>query len=310
MKARSFIDWVSFTLPLSRPLSFAELWDKVAVVTHTETRLWTRCNPLYGYDMAFTYGVGIMAMAHSFKPEMGIHVQLSGGGLETIIPNVGGVYELLDEIEASEGKVTRLDISIDAFDSGMEISMLELLIDDERTVKASSKHLAISSSGGGKTLYVGSRQSERYLRIYNKSAERLAAGADNAFSDDWKRIELEVKGKKAQALAHTLVAAEKPQAAIIRDWIVGFIDFPQYDVWRAVMGETSAIMSISHRKLTNSRKWLLSTVCTAIAKELIKDRDFTQAFQDSLESALWDAWNAANPSLPQIRPDVKIVIDG
>lgn len=309
MKTRSFIDWISFTLPLARPLSFTELWDTIAVFTHTEARMWTRTNALYGYDMAFTYGVGVIAMAHSFRPEMGLHFQVSGQGLELIIANVGGVYELMDEIAAREGKVTRLDVSIDVFDSALSIETLEILMTHADTVTSATKHMAISSQGGGKTLYVGSRQSERFLRIYNKAAERLAAGADNAQSDDWKRIELEVKGAKAQALAMTLLEARKPQDSIIRDWIVGFINFRQYDIWNTIMGTTSAKMSISHRKLTNSRKWLLGVVARAIAKEVCKDWEFAQELGDAIEEAITDELLEKNPDMLTPYPSVKIYLD-
>jgi hypothetical protein len=239
---------------------------------------------------------------------MGIHFQVSGTGLKSLFPDVGGVYALLGKIIALDGKVTRLDVALDAIDSGLSISELQLLIDDPQTVKSSSKHLAIASQGGGQTLYVGSRQSERYLRIYNKAAERLAAGADNSLSSDWIRIELEVKGEKAKALADTLASSITPPDETIRQWIVAFIDFKEHAIWQAVMGQEGARMAISHRKLTNSRKWLLGTVARAIAKELMKQDGFRVEFEAALEKAIDDEIETAKAGFEDTGARVTIML--
>lgn len=46
--------------------------------------------------------------------------------------------------------------------------------------------------GKARTLYVGSRNSRTFLRIYEKTAERLAAG-DHNVPENWVRVELEYK---------------------------------------------------------------------------------------------------------------------
>jgi DNA relaxase NicK len=65
-----------------------------------------------------------------------------------------------------------------------------------------SKRTLIVDSLGGSTLYIGSRVSDRYARLYDKGVEQkqLARGK-------WYRLELEVKGNSAQPLADGLLSA-------------------------------------------------------------------------------------------------------
>jgi hypothetical protein len=308
MQTRCFIDWLSFTLPIKRALLFGELWDFVAHTTRTYYQKWTRCGALYGYDMAFSYGVGVIAMAHSYRPEMGVHFQLSGQGIGTLLGNYGAVYVFLDELKKIGAKVTRIDVAIDVFDSGLKIGSLADALKWGEARTSSAKHMLIRGSDGGETLYIGSRQSERFCRIYNKAAERLAQGADNDQSSDWIRIELEVKADKAKALFHTLTNDDQLPHETIQAWIKAFIDFPDEKVWRAILGRDNVRMEISHRKLTNSRKWLLGTVCDAIAKELVKDPSFAPEIQSALLLAIEEQIRLTLPQTTFLTPVVTIEI--
>jgi len=65
-----------------------------------------------------------------------------------------------------------------------------------------AKRTLITDSDGGSTLYVGSRTSDRFARLYDKGIEQAAFRAGK-----WWRFELEVKGNSSQRIADRLLSA-------------------------------------------------------------------------------------------------------
>lgn len=94
-------------------------------------------------------------------------------------------------------QVSRLDVAIDYEEEGSFDKLAKMLIN-----YAKSSTLKTSTAGdwvkhiGGKTLYLGSRSSPTYLRLYEKGKEQASKGFDTV-NPHWTRCELEVKpGKK------------------------------------------------------------------------------------------------------------------
>jgi DNA relaxase NicK len=71
-----------------------------------------------------------------------------------------------------------------------------------------AKRTLITDSDGGSTLYIGSRSSDRFARLYDKGREQRALPAGK-----WWRLELEVKGKSSQKVAEQLLSVETPDRA-------------------------------------------------------------------------------------------------
>lgn len=78
---------------------------------------------------------------------------------------------------------------------------------------------------GGYTCYLGARESDRFLRIYNKEAECKAtddpAGAER-YRGCW-RYELETKATMAAQVAQ-VVAEREDRAEYVRDYLVSFVE--------------------------------------------------------------------------------------
>lgn len=83
---------------------------------------------------------------------------------------------------------------------------------------ADDRHLNVSHAGDwhraekGRTLYIGSRKSEQFIRLYEKGLEQRGKAptpeAAEAIPDDWTRLELVAKPQKAHRRA--LLAAMEP----------------------------------------------------------------------------------------------------
>lgn len=111
------------------------------------------------------------------------------------------------EWSLSNGKVTRADYAIDDHEGLVTLERITNANDNDCIVTRWTKMSCIKNmKGAGWTVYVGSRNGETMLRVYDKAAEQGVTG-------HWVRVELETKGKLADNLAR-LVLSEGNQAVI------------------------------------------------------------------------------------------------
>lgn len=95
--------------------------------------------------------------------------------------------------------VQRADVAID-FDEEKAFDIIQKLgrnVADEYGLKLS--FLGDWERGTGRTLYLGSRQSPNYLRIYEKGHEQRQKGLIPDASENWVRVEFELKPKSKKA---------------------------------------------------------------------------------------------------------------
>lgn len=83
----------------------------------------------------------------------------------------------------------------------------------------------IQDAAGGETVYLGRRESEYFLRVYNKGAECIATGDDQGaerYRACW-RYELEIKGALSQAVA-TLVADHPAPSTYVQNYLYTYCE--------------------------------------------------------------------------------------
>jgi DNA relaxase NicK len=130
------------------------------------------------------------------------------------------------------------------------------------------KRTLIQNSDGGSTLYIGSRQSDLFARLYDKGVEQAAC-----VPGQWWRLELEIKHERALTVARTLhfaVAHTQQLTSIVAGY---FLDrtgmrIPSYDVSAVCNGEPR-VTTADQKVLWLSRgvrptvRWLLDRQETA-----------------------------------------------
>lgn len=95
-------------------------------------------------------------------------------------------------VRAESWRITRCDIALDVVNSGVSVIDHWTGRLEERAMERRGKAQLILNRNGD-TILVGSRTSDRYIRIYDKAKEQKRQG-------DWVRIEIEIKGKAAHNL--------------------------------------------------------------------------------------------------------------
>jgi len=174
---------------------------------------------------------------------------------------------------------TRIDVALDIYNSGVSVRQIyDELMWGNIKVPTRSITLITAHAGSmtGETMYCGSRESERYLRVYDKGLEQNSAKAG-----EWIRIELEIKGKRAKAAFAMALASN--EATLVASELSSFVS-SDLQWWKdALKGFYALPVSMQSRPISNRRKWLLGQVSMALANELRDDPNFWETLRVSVD---------------------------
>lgn len=131
-----------------------------------------------------------------WSEEQGMLIRISGSLCEQVWPN----------ISLSNLRLTRLDLRVDVEE---EINLLQWY----QTQREQSGRVS-SSIINDSTLYIGSRKSERFWRVYDKALEQGIPGP-------LYRIEVELKGKRARQALPYLLAGKRGE--LFRSSAIGIV---------------------------------------------------------------------------------------
>jgi len=223
-----------------------------------------------GYDTTLSNDLGVRLSWHSERRDMGVHVQYSGGCLNRWRNEQISPRQIAQFHHARYDRCSRIDLALDAENEGLSILKLSAAMRKGKALTRTDKFSHIKSNDGGETLYIGSRVSELFMRIYNKAAEQGNKPENPA---DWIRIELECKGERAKQIGAVLaMRTETDMALFARGLIKDFIDFPDR-VWSRIVGDTAIHIGKSQEKSGKTREWLLGTVAPAMARYIQETGD-------------------------------------
>jgi hypothetical protein len=227
------------------------------------------CYPLHGYNAGLKFSDGRMEFTHTTRPDMGLHIQWDGASLDalTITP-----LELVQFLSKTDARFTRIDLAVDAQNHNLKPEDATNEIRAKRYKCRSKKNPCwFDPTFGGWTQYCGTKASEIHLRIYDKAAEL-------GIRSDYTRVELVVRGKRAQAAASAIVSGTD-----YRSLVAGYVDFPEWKEWREIM-VADAVALPAEKKTTATDLWLLNQCAKTLARRLdeLGDDDLWFKFLDQV----------------------------
>jgi len=277
------LDYLAFTLPYTYE-NMDYLWDFFDNMGWDELGYGGM-----GYQKSIALGDGGRIFYHPERQKMGIHVRLGAKGLSQVLTTPVG---LLKRVVEREGKFTRIDIAFDDLDGLLDIDEIyeKLLLGDVvtrwRRVARIEGHVMGDGGKTGYTINVGSRVSESFLRIYDKLLEQMAKKQDVSGIDHWVRVELELKGEKADVFGRIIVdtsAFEDGRTAgeLCAELLLGMVDFKdknegeknksrwQTSTWWEEFVRTTSKLKLSipkdKRTLQDSKNWLEKFVSSTMS---------------------------------------------
>jgi hypothetical protein len=158
-----------------------------------------------GYTRATMDSNGTVVQWNPEYSSMGHHCIFSGSALRNIFTSTTtSANTLLKSCIDARGNISRLDMAKDLTEEPFDYEAVYQSLKQGNgggNIRSFSK---VESGENGYTIYMGSRQSERFARLYNKAAQ------SNLPDALWTRFEVETKGMVARAVAVSLIAS--------RDW--------------------------------------------------------------------------------------------
>lgn len=271
------IDWLSVTLPVISSgqierLEDIQLWQQSDCMTYTkDASKWRVSAPQYGYTHAYTSSLSTVVMFG--RAAMGIHIIYSGTSLQALVSKGIDTGELINNVQNLHGKATRVDIALDIIGGRASVGTFHDALQQGKCFTAAKTWRVMAGSEGGHTLYVGSRASERMVRIYDKKAERAARYVE-VHTDSWIRVECEFKGERAKAFLNA--CKDNDMTDVMRSHLISAFDFPSNDEYQKALGSGGVFVepTKTKRKDTQTRHWLMKMVVPVIAREVAQDADF------------------------------------
>lgn len=144
--------------------------------------------------------------------KMGVHVTIPGEGCRALFSRVSPDVLLSELLSWDESvQITRLDLALDNIGDVYFYPHELKQYSDDGLVKSRWKNWELVQAGKygkkeltGDTFYLGSRTSDLFCRVYDKTLERIAKD-DVEVPDNWVRWELVCKHDRAQVAAEQLL---------------------------------------------------------------------------------------------------------
>lgn len=279
MEVSTAIDWISATYKSATiagigTAGIARLIQKSDLPAF-QVMTWKISKARNGYTDAMESNTGIIIMSNIDRPDMGVHIVMSGGTLRRCQDMQLTPTDILHWLLRNDYRLSRLDIAVDAYDSGLEIEQLADAVTGG-TVKTRARKAPYvdDKMGKGKTQYVGSMKKRKKLfRAYDKAVEQGVDGMD------WKRFELELHGNSA-SVARNEILKPQPMGKTIQALIIGYVNFPEIREWVSIMGEDELKIGVPMDAGGDTHKWLLTQVAPALARILDEDEAFMYKFME------------------------------
>lgn len=226
---RILVDWLAFTAPVNTPLP--------DLLPRSDRLSWTVAERgALGYRQQLVSG-GVHYYTDG-SPTQGVHVVISGSGCREIEAAgcvdqdyLGGWPGYLKLITDSGWNITRLDLAIDETDGVLKIEELANNITSGHCVSQWNKvkrYPEWNTNGEliGDGLSIGSRVSNKYLRIYNKALEWKSKKHTESPNKHWIRVEIELKQESANEIA-AIIAAQETLGVIVESLLRHYLQFKQ-----------------------------------------------------------------------------------
>lgn len=318
------IDYLRFTIPSISAESVIKLFKG----TFRESR-----TGKYGYTLAWfleNADRGQLAI-YTGKPQAPreVHVDITGGVTS------GWTYDFIQSVvrfvRDNKGKVGRLDIAFDDTESEVSVEMVEEAVRKGQAVKRSKQWQKIEKGDNGNqstgyTLYLGSRQSDTFLRVYDKAKQHRAEGRE--CPDRWVRWELEIKCQRAEQCGRVLSAIDETQ---FREFAVGLlrssVDFrdTSYDAeaweryrspllpwWESLTaGFAKARLAVQkvQKKIEDVKQWASKSLAPMLAV-LCASREAGQAWLEQMIVTGPDRWKQKHYDLLASIPKHTYILKG
>jgi len=224
--------------------------------------------PRNGYNQCEVASSGVELFWSTNHQGMGYHAVFSGTALRNLF-ELSGVkpLTLLHAAIDAGMRVSRLDLAKDCTGETFDGEAIYKSLEQGLGGGASRTVSRIVSNNNGETIYLGSRQSERFIRIYNKAAQ---TGNDTEL---WWRLEIETKGDVARLVASSLLETGSI-GRVLDGTFLKMVGTPNKCGLTGFVSTGEVPFGLPKiTKQTDREKWISEQVIGAVAQHFIEHPD-------------------------------------
>ena len=343
------VDWIAFTTVTVREVS--EVFEFLGYAADDFLLLPKGAN---GYMKLYRLkGCPVSVMADG-NEGMGIHVVITGSAIADVLEHYrktisvetpfGGEAAALPDFDSTIltefltdikriGWLTRLDLAID--DIGSRFFSVEDLREFLNRGEVISKFRTyrdvyeskLSNESVGHTLYMGSRQSEIMLRVYDKMLEqnRKAEKEEDKLTESWVRWEMELKNERAN-IAADMIISRKALGNVITGILQNYVRIvvlddsnrsrcsahPLWEKFLQLVDGLSLYVAKAGKTIREKRHWLVKAVMPTLAGVIIADGGtfdiITEHFYDAVLRMSSHMQNLVTQENPDWRQDFETLL--
>lgn len=256
------LDWLSFTVK-----GISDTAVAAALSFGLKPDVWVDVKAVHGYKLAIQHPFGHIVMSNPGRPEMGTHVMMGGACMSKLTELEYPTLSLLAWVLKEGGKIARLDLAIDLRETPIDIIGLTRCQQVKGHEGSAQKWNLITGSDNGVTLYVGSRKSEKFMRIYNKAAQQKLDGIH------WARFELELKAETAREIAAAISLMPSGEIPRYVKGLMKGLYNPGDAVYAAAMDADAVYVGSTKNTSDSTIEWLLNTVAKTLARQMTLHSD-------------------------------------
>jgi Replication initiation factor len=286
LKTATTIDWYEGSLPEACD-GPAHLKETAARVTNTRAADWHDDKAFNRYNIGARHDSGARALTG--RADMGTHLIVSGSALAALKTVDRSSVDLIALTLDYDMRPTRIDLAIDAIDSGFRFGAAFRELRAGRAETKASTWYLVQSGEDGWTLYIGAPQSDKHMRVYNKEAELAHKATAPPGITDWVRVELVLMRSWARRAARVAVQDGAHTACV--SYIRDFISMPTVNAWAEIVAGRVSLVGASTRKITDTKRWLLQVAARTLARETIADPTLYGQFIESVQQHYLDLTN-------------------
>lgn len=263
MKTAWSIDWFSCTFKHGEEMNDI----RKAVSFGMPMRAWSVQQARFGYSFAMAHPFGHYVMSNPARPEMGVHLAFTGRALHELAEGEVPAVKMLKWALDQNARPTRIDLAIDVFDVEIDPQALAQSPRVKTAPGSARKWSFVKGHDKGCTAYVGSRKSDKFLRIYDKAAEQGIEGGL------WTRFELELKGDAARAASVQMwMLTDEERPAFIKGLIRALFN-PDDELFQAIMDAPAVALATQKDTHDGTLTWLMNTVSKTLANTMLRRSD-------------------------------------
>lgn len=276
------VDWLAFTIKKTagqNAFNFVRAFDDISPRKEVHS--------LHGYNRAYRWEFGALMLWHDKLEGMGVHFILSGSALKVLHENSFDGLWLIRKATASFAKFTMIHLAMDIINGAFTPKEMHDRLEAKQYNGRAQGGSFITTIDGGKTCYVGSWNSARFYRFYDKAIEQSIVNLN------WKRLELVLKSEYAQEFGWKFAGEETTSKAIelFKGTVKSMAHFNDPD-WIEALNGTDDKLSLPKHKERKTREWLLTQVAPALARYVVETgdesllTDFANEYEGAKEKVL------------------------